>query len=77
MKSLKVTKIVKEIRFEGVWVELEAKNFFQRQSSLVLIIVLRFTCGERKIWKNIRKSQNIMKMIVAAVLQLNFTEQFL
>ena len=24
----------------------------------------RFTFGERKIWQNIKKSQNIMKMIV-------------
>ena len=31
MKGLRVTKIVKEIRFEGVWVELEAKKRFQRQ----------------------------------------------
>ena len=23
----------------------------------------RFTCGEEKIWQNIKKSQNIMKMI--------------
>ena len=25
----------------------------------------RFTCGEKKIWQNIEKSQNIMKLIVA------------
>ena len=25
---------------------------------------LRFTCGERKIWSTITKSQNIMNMIV-------------
>ena len=24
----------------------------------------RFTCGEKKIWQNIEKSQNIMKLIV-------------
>ena len=24
----------------------------------------RFTCGEKKSWQNIKKSQNIMKMIV-------------
>ena len=24
----------------------------------------RFTCGERKMWQNIKKSQNIMRMIV-------------
>ena len=32
MKGLRVTKIVKEIKFEGVWDELESKNGFQRQS---------------------------------------------
>ena len=32
MKGLKVTKIVKEIKFKGVWGELEAKYCFQRQS---------------------------------------------
>ena len=31
MKGLRVTKI-EEIKFEGVWVELEAKHCFQRQS---------------------------------------------
>ena len=32
MKDLRVTKIVKEINFEGVWNELESKKCFQRQS---------------------------------------------
>ena len=32
MKGVRVTKIVKENKFEGVWDELEAKNCFQRQS---------------------------------------------
>ena len=31
---------------------------------LQVIIVHRFTCGERKIWLNIKKSQNIMQVIV-------------
>ena len=26
----------------------------------------RFTCGESKIWQNIKKSQNIMKMIAVS-----------
>ena len=30
----------------------------------------RFTCGERKTCKNIKKSQNIMKMIVAYLIYL-------
>ena len=30
-----------------------------------------FTCGERKIWSNIKKSQNIMSMIVAKPTFLN------
>ena len=32
MKDLRVTKIIKEIKFEGVWSKLEAKKCFQRQS---------------------------------------------
>ena len=35
----------------------------------LLIIALRFTCGERKIWWDIKKSQN-MEMIVAFSLHL-------
>ena len=31
MKGFKATEIVKEIMFDGVWVELEAKKCFQRQ----------------------------------------------
>ena len=27
----------------------------------------RFTCGEKKIWQNIEKSQNIMKLIVGLI----------
>ena len=29
----------------------------------LLIIAFRFTCGERKIWQNIKKSQNITKLL--------------
>ena len=32
MKDLRVTEIVKEIKFEGVWDELETQKCFQRQS---------------------------------------------
>ena len=32
MKGLKVTKIVKEIKFEGVWGKLEPTTGFQRHS---------------------------------------------
>ena len=32
MKDLRVTEIDKEIKFEGVWTELEAKNCSQKQS---------------------------------------------
>ena len=31
-KGVRVTKIVKEIKFEGVWDELGSKKLFQRQS---------------------------------------------
>ena len=33
-------------------------------TNLLQIITFRFTCGERKIRSTIKKSQNIMKMIV-------------
>ena len=29
---LLLTKIVKQTKFEGVWAELEARHFFQKQS---------------------------------------------
>ena len=32
MKGLRVTKIVNEIKFEGVWGTLESKKYFHRQS---------------------------------------------
>ena len=32
MKGFRVTKIVKEVMFEGVWGEVESKKCFQRQS---------------------------------------------
>ena len=32
MKALRVTKIVKEVKFEGTWDKLESKKGFQRQS---------------------------------------------
>ena len=33
-------------------------------TSLLLIITLRFTCGGRKIYSTIKKSQNILNMIL-------------
>ena len=41
----------------------EAAQIYQ---FLSLLITLRFTCGERKICSNIKKSQNIMNMIVGS-----------
>ena len=35
---------------------------------LLLIMALRFTCGERKSWWNIKKSDNIISMIVGKIL---------
>ena len=32
MKGLRFTKIVKEIKFEGIWGELESRNGFHLQS---------------------------------------------
>ena len=43
MKVLRITKIVKDINFEGVWSELEAKIFFKIQSfTKYLILTLVF-----------------------------------
>ena len=33
----------------------------------LLIITFCFTCGEKKIWSNIKKPQNIMTMIVYVI----------
>ena len=33
-------------------------------ASFLLIIMLRFTCGERKVFATIKKSQNFMNVIV-------------
>ena len=49
MKSLIVTKIVKEINFEEVWDELESKKDFQRQSVIkYLRLTLFFKCNSEK-----------------------------
>ena len=46
MKGLRVTKIVKEIKFEGVWGELKSRGGFQAQSvSRDLGLALDFSCG--------------------------------
>ena len=39
------------------------------------MIALRFTCGERKICLTIRKSQNIINMVVALLLFINIFDQ--
>ena len=44
--------------------KLYLKSFGKSYTPLLLIIALRFNCGERKIWQNIKKSQNIISMIV-------------
>ena len=49
MKSLIVTKIVKEINFEEVWDELESKKDFQRQSvTKYLRLTPFFKCNSEK-----------------------------
>ena len=35
-------------------------------SRFLLTFTLHFTCGEKKTWKSIKKSQNIMSMIVVS-----------
>ena len=44
----------------------EPKN--QESTKIHQKLVLRFTCGERIIWENIKISQNIMKMTVCEIL---------
>ena len=54
MKGLTVTKIVKEIKFEGVWGKLESKKGFQRQSVLkYLRLTLGFMCNRALREKNL------------------------
>ena len=52
-------------------ISVDLKSYVFRQlvkgiyyTSLLLIITLRFACGEKKILSTIKKSQNIMNMIV-------------
>ena len=46
MKGLQVTKIVKEIKFAGVWDKIESKTGFQRQSvTKYLRLTVVFTCN--------------------------------
>ena len=43
-KGLRITNIVKGIKFEGVWAELESKEGFQRQSVTKYLRLLHFSC---------------------------------
>ena len=52
MQGLRVAKIVKEIKFEEVWGELESKTSFQRQSftkylRLALVFMSNSTLRDR------------------------------
>ena len=50
VKGVKVTKNIKEIKFEGVWGEIESKGAFQRQwlaGYLGLAPVLVWDCAQR------------------------------
>ena len=40
--------------------------------SLLVIIMLLFTCGETKIWSNITKSQKIMTIIIERLIHFKF-----
>ena len=44
LKSHRVTKIVKKIRFDGAWGELKANYFFQRQSFTKYLRQTSFSC---------------------------------
>ena len=53
MKGVKVTKNIKEMKFEGVWGEIESKGAFQRQwltGYLGLTPVLVWGCARRGGW---------------------------
>ena len=44
LKSLTIREIVKEIKFEGIWGDLESRTYFQRQSvTKYLRLTLVFT----------------------------------
>ena len=44
MKGLRVIDIFKEIKFEGVWGELESKKCFQRQSFTKYLTLTLVSC---------------------------------
>ena len=60
-----------------VWQAKDLKSLVVRQLvrrivyTMFIINPLHFTCGEREIWSNIKKSQNIMTMIVASKILLS------
>ena len=70
-----------DITLQSVKIFVIFPNFLSLKSSvnstgnsyipcLLLIIKLRLTCGETKIWSDIKKSQNIMNMIVGLCIQM-------
>ena len=51
MKGVRVTKIVKEIKFEGVWGELESKGRFKRQSVTKYLKVTLVFMEDGALWE--------------------------
>ena len=53
MKCLRVTKLVKEIKFEGVWDDLEAKNVSKDNHSQNIWDWPWFSCEIAHYWKSL------------------------
>ena len=58
MKRLRGTKIVEEIKFEGVWVEFEGKNCLQRQS-FTKYLTLTLQLFAKYIWNLLGFTENL------------------
>ena len=52
MKGLRVTKIVKEIKLEGVWGELESKKGSPRQSASKYLRLTLVLMWNSTLWEN-------------------------
>ena len=53
MNGLRVSKILKEIKFYGVWDELEAKKYFQRQPFIKYLRLTLVSMRNRALGKSL------------------------
>ena len=58
--------VIKKAKLSGYYpyMKMKMQVDFQICISVPLKVTLRFTCSERKIWSNIKKSENFMTMAV-------------